>query len=80
MGKGDPKPSFEADRDRAKKAADLGVHLRVLKGRPELAGLLAQVRDSGAVPMTELAQLAGLSRSYLYEHLGEADPERQRER
>lgn len=66
----------EADRYRTKKAADLGVHLRAARNSPEFPALLAQIRDSGAVSMVELAQLAGVSRSYLYELLG--DEERKR--
>lgn len=52
------------------------MHLRAARNSPEFPALLAQIRDSGAVSMVELAQLAGVSRSYLYELLG--DEERKR--
>jgi hypothetical protein len=71
--------ALAAERDRRAKIEDLGAELRdAARNSREFPRLLAEVRDSGVVSTVELARLAGLSRSRLYELLAEADAERGR--
>lgn len=70
--------ALAAERDRRAKIEDLGAELRAARNSREFPRLVAEVRDSGVVSTVELARLAGLSRSRLYELLAEADAERGR--
>jgi hypothetical protein len=70
--------ALEADRDRQTKIADLGAELRAARGSRDFPRVLAVVRDSSVVTTAELARLAGLSRSRLYELLEQVDREDER--
>lgn len=57
---------------------NLAAEIRRAPKDRDLPELLAEVRDSGLLGVTELASLTGLSKSRVYALLAEVDEERKR--
>ena len=61
--------AVDAQRDLEAKIADLGAELRAARRRPDFPDLVREVHDAHVVSVVELAKLAGVSRTYVYELL-----------